>query len=193
MGTLFLIGTGAIVGIVIGVIVLLLLIICVGVRNKLKRMEIKVEEAASGIDVALTQRFDTLTKMLDTTKAYAKHEVETLENVINLRNGYNKNVSMKEKSNIASKLNEVEQGIHVVCEQYPVLKSSEVFVRLQSSIADIEERLQAARRLYNSNVSALNQEIVTFPTSIIASMCGVTKKDMFEAENKKRDDVKMEF
>ena len=73
------------------------------------------------------------------------------------------------------------------------VKASENFNTLQQSISDVEEHLQAARRLYNANVSSYNQMIVTFPISMIASSKGLTKKDFFEAEEHKKEDVKVEF
>ena len=83
--------------------------------------------------------------------------------------------------------------INVVAESYPELKSSENYKTLQQSIADVEEHLQAARRLYNSNVSSFNQLLVTFPTSSIAKSKGMTKKDFFEADEVKKEDVKIDL
>ena len=88
-------------------------------------------------------------------------------------------------------MSENYRNLLAVAENYPELKSSETFVTLQKSILDVEEHLQAARRLYNSNVSLYNQKIVTFPSSVIAGMKGMTKKDFFEAEETKREDVKI--
>ena len=81
--------------------------------------------------------------------------------------------------------------INVVVENYPELKSSENYKMLQQSIVEVEEHLQAARRMYNSNVSIFNQMIVTFPTSIISNSKGMTKKEFFEAEETKKKDVKI--
>ena len=165
----------------------------ISTMNNLRRLEIKVEEALSGIDVALTKRYDLLTKMLDTTKGYAKHESETLEKVIKWRNGIPANATMEEKSEFASSLSKVASGLNVVVENYPDLKANDMFGKLQAAIADTEEHLQAARRLYNSNVSTLNSSIVAFPTSIVANAIHIQKKSFFEAEESKRKDVKMEF
>ena len=180
------------VGIIIGIIVLCLIIVIawyIGVLNMLRRMLVRIDEADSGIDVALTKRYDVLTKMLDVTKGYAKHEKEVLFEVVNLRKG----MSVGEKIEASNKIDENLSRINVVAENYPELKSSNNFIELQQSIADTEEHLQAARRLYNSNVSSYNQKIVTFPISIIANSQGMTKKDFFEAEEVKKSDVKMEF
>ena len=118
--------TGAVVAIV-AVIALVLIVIMwyISTMNKLRRLEVKVEEALSGIDVALTKRFDLLTKMLETTKGYAKHEAETLENVIKWRNGIPTNATIQEKSEFASSLSKVASGLNVVVEQYPDLKAND--------------------------------------------------------------------
>ena len=170
-------------------VVLVLLIAFIAISNKLNRALVKIDEAESGIDVALTKRYDVLTKQLDIVKGYAKHESETIERVIELRRGS----SMAEKSAAAAAMNEMQAKINVVAEAYPELRSAENFRMLQASVNDTEEHLQAARRAYNANVSSFNQMIVSFPSSIIAGSKGLTKRDFFEAEPAKRADVKMEF
>lgn len=175
--------------IVVVIVVVILVGWYIGTSNKLNRAVVKIEEADSGIDVALTKRYDALTKMLEITKGYAKHEKETLGEVINLRKG----MSIAEKQDANNKMTETFGKINVLAEAYPELKSSENFKTLQLSVADVEEHLQAARRLYNANISSYNQEIVSFPTSIVAGMKGFVKKEFFEADEAKKEDVKMEF
>lgn len=178
--------------IIIGIVLLVILIIVVwyiSQVNKLNRAIVKIDEAASGIDVALTKRYDTLTKMMDVVKSYAKHEKETLFEVINLR----KDMTISEKNEANHKMDENLKKINVVAESYPELRSSDTYVTLQKSIADVEEHMQAARRLYNSNVSIYNQLLVTYPTSSIAKNKGMTKKDFFEADEVKREDVKIDL
>ena len=172
--------------VVIGIIVILL-IAFIAISNGLNRAVVKIDEAASGIDVALTKRYDVLTKMVDTCKSFVQHENEIMFKVIELRSGS----SMQEKNEANRTMSENYKNLLAVAENYPELKSSETFVTLQKSILDVEEHLQAARRLYNSNVSLYNQKIVTFPSSIIAGMKGMSKKDFFEAEDTKREDVKI--
>jgi len=84
-------------------------------------------------------------------------------------------------------------GINVAVEAYPELKAEKLFMSLSRSITDVEEHLQAARRVYNSNVSRINSMIVTFPTSIVAGMVHIDKKEFFEAEVAKREDVEISF
>ena len=192
---MFLNATGIIIGVVVALLLIVIIFVCwyISTANTFRRLEQNVEEAESGIDVALTKRFDSLTKMLETTKGYAKHEAETLENTIKWRSGLPKNASMEDKQAFASQLSQVEKGLNVVVEQYPQLKAEAVFAKLQSAIMDSEEHLQAARRLYNSNVKIINQRIVSFPGSWVANKIGMTKKEYFEVEEAKKQDVKMEF
>ena len=117
----------------------------------------------------------------------------TLENVIKWRNGIPADATIAEKSEFASSLSKVVSGLSVVVEKYPDLKANDMFGKLQAAIVDTEEHLQAARRLYNSNVSTLNRSIVSFPTSFVANKIGLGKKDFFEAEEAKKADPKMEF
>jgi len=184
---------GIITLIVIGVIFIMIVLWYIGVMNKLRQLELKVDEAESGIDVALTKRFDMLTKMLDTTKGYAKHEAETLEKVVKWRSGIPENATLEEKAEFQEQMDQVARGINVVVEKYPDLKANTVFLELQQSIRNAEEHLQAARRLYNANVTKINHIIVTFPQSIVANAIHMEKKPYFEAEDRKREDVEMNF
>lgn len=190
------ISTGAIIAIVIVAVVLFLIICIVGwyisTMNKLRRMNVKVDETESGIDVALTKRFDLLTKMVETVKGYAKHESDTLAKVIEMRKPAS-GATVAEKQEFANIQTDAFKSLNFVAEQYPDLKANQNFRELQNSISEAEEHLQAARRLYNSNVSILNQRIVSFPTSFVASRCGIIQRDFFEADSYKREDVDIKF
>ena len=178
-----------------GVILFVLLIVllwAVTTNNTFKKMKIKIEESESSIDVALTKRYDLLTKMVQATKSYMKHEKETLAGIVELRKLDSK-VSINEKSDYANKLAQGMSAINVIAENYPELKASQNFVKLQEATMEVEENLQASRRVYNSNVSIYNQKLVIFPSNIIASSKKYTKKDFFEAEVSKKQDVNLEF
>ena len=175
--------------ILIIIIIIAILVWYITVSNKLNRALVKIDEANSGIDVALTKRYDVLTKMMDVVKAYAKHEKEVLFEVVKLR----KNMTIEEKKTENDKMNYNFDQIKLLAENYPELRSNENYNTLQLAISDVEEHLQAARRMYNSNVSILNQALVTFPTSIVAKSKGITKKEFFEAEEKKKEDVKIDL
>jgi len=178
---------------IIAAVVIVPILWYIGTMNKFRQLEVKVEEAESGIDVALTKRFDVLTKLVGSVKGYAKHEAETFENVVKWRQGLPKNLSLQEKQEFMGKMDAVQSGINVAVEAYPDLKAEKLFSNLQASIADVEEHLQASRRIYNSNVSTINSMIVTFPSSIVAGMINMSKKEFFEAESAKRNDVEMNF
>lgn len=170
-------------------LVVLMIIWYIGVSNSIKVAALKVDESESGIDVALTKRYDVLTKMLDTVKGYQKHEQSVLSELVKLRTG----MSMTEKKVANDAMDKVSRDISVLAEAYPELKSNTNFVELQKAIVDVEEHLQAARRLYNSNVNAYNTKLVVFPSSIVANNMGVVKREFFEADEIKRQDVKMQF
>ena len=175
-----------IVLIVVGILIIFPLLWYISTMNSLRRLEVKVNESESGIDVALTKRFDVITKMVNTVKGYAKHEKETLENVTKWRSGRPSSMNMADKQEFMAKMDTLQAGINVAIEAYPDLKAQKSFASLQASITDVEEHLQAARRLYNSNVSIINSRIVTFPTSIVAGMINMSKKEFFEAEASKK-------
>lgn len=174
---------------VVLVIVLVILLYIISVSNNIIKASIKVDEASSGIDVALAKRYDVLTKMIEVVKGYAKHEKETLFKVIELR----KNMTIQEKNSANHEMSDQLNKINVLAESYPDLKASENFKTLQLAIIDVEEHLQAARRLYNANVSSYNQIVQVFPSNIIASAKGCVKKDFFEADEERKQDVKIEF
>lgn len=173
--------------IIIIIVILILISWYISISNQLNRCIVKIDESLSGIDVALTKRYDVLTKMIDVVKSYDKHEKETLFEVIKLRD----NMSIKERNDANQAMNENFKKINMVVENYPELKASENYKVLQQSIVDVEEHLQAARRIYNANVSTYNQLLVSFPTSSIAKNKGMTKRDFFEADEEKRQDVKI--
>ena len=169
-------------------IVLIIIIWAISTSNRFKVLLVKISEADSGIDVALTKRYDTLTKMLDVVKGYAKHETELLSQIVKLRTGMN----LAEKNEANRCMDELFGKLNVVVENYPELKASENYIKLKDAIKDAEDHFQAARRIFNMNVSMYNKAIVVFPNSIIAGS-KFTEKEFFEAEESKRADVKMDF
>ena len=175
--------------IIVLVIIAVVVISIIVMSNNLNKALVKIDEADSGIDVALTKRYDVLTKMIETVKGYAKHEKEVLFDVVKIRKG----MTIEEKNEANKQMDETLSKINILAENYPNLKASENFKTLQDSITDVEEHLQAARRLYNANISSYNQMIVTFPISIIAGTKGLTKKEFFVAEEHKKEDVEIKF
>ena len=168
-------------------IALIAVLWAVKASNNIKRMEIKVDEAFSGIEVALTKRYDMLTKMLDVCKGFMKHESELFSKVISLRRG----MSLGEMGEADREMGELTGRLFAVAENYPELRSAQVFAELQQGVRDAEEHLQAARRLYNASVSSYNAAIAVFPDSLLAR--GRSPREFFEAEESRREDVKVQF
>lgn len=175
--------------VIVLILIAVVVISIIVMSNNLNKALVKIDEASSGIDVALTKRYDVLTKMIETVKGYAKHEKEVLFDVVKIRKG----MTIEEKNEANKQMDETLSKINVLAENYPELKASENFKTLQDSITDVEEHLQAARRLYNANISSYNQMIVTFPISIIAGTKGLSKREFFVAEEHKKQDVEIKF
>ena len=173
--------------IIILVVVLLIVIWCISTVNGFKKKEIRVQEGLSGVEVALTKRYDMLTKMLDNAKGYMAHENDLFTKVIELRRG----MSVEEMNTATQQMDSLSGKFFAVAEGYPELRSSDVFVELQRGIRDAEEHLQAARRLYNVNVTAYNTAIAMFPAKLLAG--SRQAKEFFAADAEKREDVKMTF
>ncbi len=173
--------------IIIAAIVVLLVIWVIATLNGFKKKEIRIQESLSGVEVALTKRYDMLTKLLDTAKGYMSHEQELFSTVIQLRRG----MSIGELNQAEREIETLSSKVFAVAESYPELRSAEVFVELQRGIRDAEEHLQAARRLHNSNVKQYNIAISMLPASLLAR--GRKPYEFFEAEEAKRADVKIEF
>jgi LemA protein len=179
-----LLGLGLLVVIVVGWLI--------STINAFRTMLVKIDESESSIDVALTKRFDLLSKMFSAAKGYMKHEADTLVKVVQMRQpGHGAPIS--EKQEFANELTRGLQAINVVVEQYPDLKASANIGKLQDATLEVEENLQAARRVYNSNVSYYNQKVVVFPSNIVANWKKFEKRAFFEAEAVKRQDVKFDF
>ncbi len=194
---MFLINAGAIVGIAIGGIIALFILFVIfwGIAkaNYFKRLKVKIDESQADIEVALNKRFDLLTKQLDVCKGYVKHENQTLIDVTLARATANKSTDINSLSELNNDLSKLSANISALIENYPQLKADALFVNLQTSINDVEEHLLAARRIYNSNVSIYNQDIVTYPSSIIANMIHCTPCEFFKVEETKKQDVSMKF
>ena len=169
------------------VVILVIVFWCIRTVNDFKKKEIRVQEGLSGIEVALTKRYDMLTKMLDTARGYVTHESELFTKVIELRRG----MSIAEMNDAQQQMDALSGKLFAVAESYPQLRSSDVFVELQRGIRDAEEHLQAARRLYNTSVTAYNTAIAMFPAKLLAG--ARQPEEFFAAGAGKREDVTMSF
>jgi LemA protein len=165
--------------IVIGV-VLLLGLIYILVRNSMVASRNRVDEAWSGIDVQLKRRHDLVPNLVETVKGYATHERETFEKVTQARAAAMQAQGPAEASQAEGMLSQALGGLRVVAEQYPELRATENFQQLSRNLSELEDEIQASRRIYNSNVQAYNTKIQIFPNSVIASSGGFTPREFFE-------------
>jgi LemA protein len=176
-------------------VVVLLSLWAVATYNKGVKLRNLVEEAWSGISVQLKRRYDLIPNLVSTVKGYAKHEQDTLEKVINLRNQAQAVPSdnVEAQARAEQQLSAGIRGIFALAENYPDLKANTNFMELQRSLADIEDHIQNARRYYNAIVRDNNNFVETFPSMIIARMGGFNTYSYFEIDEQERENVKVEF
>lgn len=148
--------------------------------NTLVSLKRKYEQSASGIEVYCQQRFDLIPNLVETVKEYAKYEKQTLENITNLRAKYNDTKDLT----IGEELNNKMNNLIALVENYPELKASEQFLNLQKSLVKTENQLQAARRIYNIDVTNYNTKISVIPYNIIAKIFKFKPAKLFEIEDK---------
>jgi LemA protein len=168
-----------IVLIVLGVLILIGLTY-VFVRNNMVSLRNRVDEAWSGIDVQLKRRHDLVPNLVESVKGYATHERETFEKVTQARAAAMQAQGPEQASQAESQLTTALGGLRVVAEQYPELRATENFQQLQRNLNELEDEIQASRRIYNSNVQQYNTRIQQWPWSIIANQGGFTAKPFFE-------------
>jgi LemA protein len=168
--------------IVIIIVALLLLIglVYVLVRNSLVSLNQRVEESWSGIDVQLKRRHDLVPNLVETVKGYASHESETFEKVTQARAAAMQASGPEQAGQAEGQLTAALGGLRVVAEQYPQLRATENFQQLQRQLSELEDEIQASRRIYNSNVQQFNTRIQQFPASVVANQMDYTAKPYFE-------------
>ena len=157
--------------------------------NTLIKLRNNRENAFADIDVQLKQRHDLIPQLVATVKGYAAHEKETLEMVVNARNGAINAKTIDEKIVAENALTSALAGLKVTVEAYPDLKANTNFLQLQEEISDIENKLAAVRRYFNSATKELNTAIEMFPGNIIAGMFGFRKEMMFDLGEPERKNL----
>jgi LemA protein len=165
--------------IVIGVVLLVALIFIL-IRNSMIGSRNRVDEAWSGIDVQLKRRHDLVPNLVETVKGYAQHERATFEKVTEARAKAMAAQGPAEAGQAEGLLSQALGGLRAVAEQYPDLRATENFQQLSRNLSELEDEIQASRRIYNSNVQAYNTKIQIFPNSIVAGMGGFEAREFFE-------------
>jgi LemA protein len=181
---------------VVGIIVVLLIIIggwYVGTRNRLVTLDEEVNAAWSEIDNQLLRRSDLIPNLVQTVKGFAKQELQVFTEIAEARSRLAGARTVGEKAQGYNQLETALSRLLVVVEQYPQLKSSENFIRLQDELAGTENRIAVARKRYNDSVRVLNTKIRRFPSSSIANMMGFKPREYFEIQEKARETPKVDF
>jgi len=161
--------------------------------NSLVVLKNRAKEAWSDIDVQLKRRYDLIPNLVETVKGYATHERELFEKVTKARASAMSAQGAKEKAGAENMLSDTLKSLFAVSENYPDLKASTNFLELQRELSDTEDKIQASRRFYNTNVRDLSIKIEVFPTNIIANLFGFKQMELFEAAGTEKEAVKVKF
>ena len=168
-----------IVLIVVGLVVLLGLIYVL-VRNGIIASRNRVDESWSGIDVQLKRRHDLFPNLVETVKGYAQHEQQTFQKVTDARADAMRASGPRESGRAEGALTAALGDLRAIAENYPDLRATENFQQLSRNLSELEDEIQASRRIYNSNVQAYNTKIQMFPNSVVAGTGGFTAREFFE-------------
>lgn len=159
---------------------LIILLIVIFIQyNVIIKLKLRVQQAKSTIDVYCQQRFDLIPNLVEVVKSYKKYEENIFKDITELRAKYNKTKDLNIGQNLDNKLN----NVIALLENYPELKSSEQFLNLQKNLQKVESQLQAARRIYNNEVTKYNTKISIFPINIIAKIFGFKSEMLFTLDN----------
>jgi LemA protein len=167
---------------VLGGLLALLALWVVITTNSFIRARNKVDEAWSGIDVQLKRRHDLVPNLVETVKSYAAHESATLAAVTQARAAAMQAGDGTHRSQAEGRLTSALDGIRVVAEQYPELRASESFQTLMGQLSELEDQIQAARRIFNANVNAYNTRIQLFPNSLVAG-AKFSPRELFQLDS----------
>ncbi len=180
--------------IVVVAIVVIAVLYYIAKRNSIIASRNRVDESWSGIDVQLKRRHDLVPNLVETVKGYAAHEKETFEKVTQARADAMSAEGVAATAKAEQGLMGALAGLRAVAENYPELRATENFQQLSRNLSELEDEIQASRRIYNSNVQSYNTDIQQFPGSIIANQGGFTAREYFEIEDKAdREPVSVSF
>lgn len=173
-------------GVLSAITLIVLLVYLVGGYNKMVRYNNKVAESFSLVDVHLKMRFDLIPNLVETVKGYAKHETKIFENIAKLRNLGMNTTSETKKIDTANKIVFETNKLLAVAENYPELKADGLFKNLMQELCEVENKISASRRFYNSNINVYNSLVEIFPYNQVAVLFGFKKQDLFQIEVNER-------
>lgn len=182
------------VDILIGIVIVVALW-TVYAYNRFVRFVNRAKEAWADIDVQLKRRYDLIPNLVNTVKGYAKHEESALSKVTETRAKAMQGGTPEERGKSENMLTGALKSLFAVSENYPDLKANQNFLELQRELSDTENKIQAARRFYNSNVRDLNTGLESFPANIIGNIFHFKKQNFFELEERAdaREPVEVKF
>lgn len=163
-------------------IVVLILIFLWATYNSLVTLRIRVDKALSEITVQLKRRLDLIPNLIETVKGYASHESGVFERVTEARAQVVNAKGVQETAAAENQFEGALKSLFAVAESYPDLKANTNFLELQKELVDTEDKIQAARRFYNSGVESLNTKIQTFPHNVVASMFRFTNREFYKVD-----------
>ena len=178
--------------IILGVVVLLILVL-IGMYNGLVRARQKVKNAWSQIDVQLQRRFDLIPNLVETVKGYMGHEKEVFTSIADSRAKLAGAKTINDKVEASNELEGALSRLLMITENYPALKADAQFQTLMDELAGTENRISVERNRYNESVKMFNSKIRKFPTSVVARLMGVEKRDYFEAQSGPEQAPNVEF
>lgn len=179
--------------IIVAVIVVLLLLYFIGTYNTLVSLRNKVKDQWAQIDVVLKNRNDLIPNLVETVKGYAKHEKETLNEVIEARSKMASATTPEEEMKAAGEVSRTLGKLFALAESYPDLKANTNFLDLQANLKEVEEKIRFARQFYNDTVLTYKNKIEMFPSNIVASMFKFKPETFFEATEEERKNVEVKF
>ena len=169
------------IGIIVIIVAVILVIWGVSMYNGLVKLRNNRENAFANIDVQLKQRYDLVPQLVSTVKGYAAHEKDVLEKVTAARTAAMSASTIDEKVAADKAMSSALSGLKVSLEAYPELKANQNFLQLQTELSDIENKLAAARRFFNSATREFNNACEVFPSNILAGMFKFKRAAMYEA------------
>ena len=179
--------------IVIVAIIVLLILWFVSMYNGFVKANNNCEEAYSTMDVYMKKRYDLIPNLVETVKGYAKHEAETLQNVVAARNAAASAGSVGEKIEAENALSGTLRQLFAVAEAYPDLKANQNVLELQTALKDTEDKIAYARQFYNDDVKQYKNKIEMFPSNIVAGMAGFHPMPYYEISEAERENVSVKF
>lgn len=180
--------------IILGIIVLIVAIY-ITTYNGLQKAKVYTEESWSQIDVQLKRRNDLIPNLVETVKGYAKHESETFEKVVKLRNQLTQVPASdrEQKLKVSNQITDSLKTVFALSENYPNLKANQNFLSLQEELTNTENKIAYSRQLYNSSAAQYDQKLLTFPSNIVAKIHHFTKVDYLQTPNEEKEVPKVKF